>query len=393
MCVGPGIQSRPFFVVFPLRGAPGVRGSVPGLTTGGAAVRYRNRTCRSAYGWWHGEACHAHRSPASSLRSAAPLVRAGTLRPHDLLRPPARARGNARRPAVDGRFGLVEPLTNGGFTRAHTDIDIAIPQDEQRGRGDELMHAGIWWRLASCERISTVISTSSCIGARVPGPCCGAASACAFGDSPPTASRRERRAVLRRRVPLRAERAQDPDLDGGQSLDVRRPLVVHVALPGGVTIPVEDPTMSRRCGVRAVVRHGTRTTIASRPPRRSQDSRVIAMHGTALPDELVLAHQLVGCADRLRDRSARAARLCRAAATSRLGEMVSVPDDSAVREPAVLHVPEARNRIVRLGAQPRVQLSRVLFPAYLDGGRSGATGGRPSTPPRSITRCARCCSR
>jgi hypothetical protein len=38
--------------------------------------------------------------------------------------------------------GLVEPLTNGGFTRAHSDIDIAIPRDALEAAATAVLRAG-----------------------------------------------------------------------------------------------------------------------------------------------------------------------------------------------------------------------------------------------------------
>jgi hypothetical protein len=49
--------------------------------------------------------------------------------------------------ALDGQpwmvvSGLVEPLTNGGFTRAHSDIDIAIPRDNLEAAAVAALRAG-----------------------------------------------------------------------------------------------------------------------------------------------------------------------------------------------------------------------------------------------------------
>lgn len=138
--------------------------------------------------------------------------------------------------------GLVEPLTRGAFTRAHSDIDIAIPQDGLDAAATALLRAGF---ALTVRVLRTHLSRELDVEVHRstgPGP------------------------LLRRSKRLRLWRlTADGDLDEravpsyvdvfpyvlsgrsirildcNQSLDVRRPLIVHVSLRGGVTIPVEDP--------------------------------------------------------------------------------------------------------------------------------------------------------
>ena len=138
--------------------------------------------------------------------------------------------------------GLVEPLTSGRFTRAHSDIDIAIPREGLDAAAAALLRAGY---TLTTRLLRTHLT----------------------GDLDVEVHRRARPGPLLRRcrrlriwrltvdgelderaVPsyvdvfpyvLDGRRIWIPDC--GQSLEVRRPLVVQVSLPGGVTIPVEDP--------------------------------------------------------------------------------------------------------------------------------------------------------
>ena len=138
--------------------------------------------------------------------------------------------------------GLVEPLTNGGFTRAHSDIDIAIPQDNLEAAAVAALRDGyVLTTRIFRTHLTRALDVEGHLRVR-PGP----------------SSRRCRRLRLWR---LTADGELDERvvpsyidvfpyvlsdrkiwiLDSGQRLDVRRPLALRVTLPGGATIPVEDP--------------------------------------------------------------------------------------------------------------------------------------------------------
>jgi hypothetical protein len=138
--------------------------------------------------------------------------------------------------------GLVEPLTSGGFTRAHSDIDIGIPLDKLEAAALAMLRAGF---VLTTRIFRTHLNRELDVEAHLrigPGP------------------------LMRRCRRLRLWRLTDDGelderivpsyidvfpyvlsdrkiwiLDGGHRLDVRRPLVVPVSLPGGSTVPVEDP--------------------------------------------------------------------------------------------------------------------------------------------------------
>lgn len=138
--------------------------------------------------------------------------------------------------------GLVEPLTNGGFTRAHSDIDIAIPRDHLEAAAAAALRNGF---VMTTRVFRTHLNREF-----------DAEGHLRIG--PGRLMRRCRRLRLWR---LTADGELDEGLapsyidvfpyvlsdrkiwilDGGQQLDVRRPLVITVSLPGGVTVPVEDP--------------------------------------------------------------------------------------------------------------------------------------------------------
>jgi hypothetical protein len=149
--------------------------------------------------------------------------------------------------ALDGQpwmvvSGLVEPLTNGGFTRAHSDIDIAIPRDNLEAAAVAALRAGF---VLTTRVLRTHLNSEFDVEVHL-------------RASPGPWLRRCRRLRLWR---LTTDSELDESVvpsyvdvfpyvltgrkiwlvDSGHLLDVRRPLVVQVSLPDGITIPVEDP--------------------------------------------------------------------------------------------------------------------------------------------------------
>jgi len=155
--------------------------------------------------------------------------------------------------------GLVEPLAKGAFTRAHSDIDIAVPLDRLDAALAAVLNRGY---VLTTRVMRTHLSRDFDLEVHlriVPGP-------------------RTRRCRHLRLWHLTAggelDESASPSyvdvypyvltdrefriLDTGQCVDVRRPLAILVRLPGGATVPVEDPLYldlvrdsRRRSGARA----------------------------------------------------------------------------------------------------------------------------------------------
>lgn len=138
--------------------------------------------------------------------------------------------------------GLVEPLTKGGFSRAHSDIDIAIPQDCLENAAAALLRAGF---VLTTRIFRTHLNRDYDIEAHL-----------RIGSGPLLQQCRRLR-LWRLTVEGDLDETAVPSyidvfpyvlmerkmwiLDGGPPLDIRRPLALKVAIPGGITIPVEDP--------------------------------------------------------------------------------------------------------------------------------------------------------
>lgn len=138
--------------------------------------------------------------------------------------------------------GLVEPLTTGAFSRAHSDIDIAVPEDRldamveaasRRGyvvttrvlrtHASRRFDAELHWRVKPHE------STRRWRHLRLWRPTQG-------GELDES--------VVPSYIDVFPYRLSDGEiwiLDTGEHLAIRHPLAFPVDIPGGATVPVEDP--------------------------------------------------------------------------------------------------------------------------------------------------------
>jgi hypothetical protein len=138
--------------------------------------------------------------------------------------------------------GLVEPLTNGGFTRAHSDIDIAIPQDNLEAAAVAAQRDGfVLTRRVFRTHLTQGLDVE--VHMRIdPGPLMRRCRRLRLWRLTADGDLDER--VVPSYIDVFPYVLSDRKiwiLDSGQTLDVRRPLAVQVTLPGGATIPVEDP--------------------------------------------------------------------------------------------------------------------------------------------------------
>jgi hypothetical protein len=166
--------------------------------------------------------------------------------------------------ALDGHpwmvvSGLAEPLTNGGISRAHSDIDIAIPRDALEVASAAALARGF---VLTTRIFRTHLSASLDVEAHL-------------RIDAAAAARRPRHLRLWR---FSARGTLDESavpayidvfpyllsdrklwiLDSGQQLELRRPLVVQASLPDGTKVPVEDPyyVEALRCQRRQRPVHG-----------------------------------------------------------------------------------------------------------------------------------------
>lgn len=138
--------------------------------------------------------------------------------------------------------GLVEPLVNGRFARAHSDIDIAVPIASLRAAAEAARRRGY---ALTTRVLRTHATLRSDLEAHL-------------RIEPPMLRRRHRRLRLwrldmggefdERRFPAYVDvfpydlvDHRMHILDSGQRLPLRGALWTRIPLPGGVCVPVEDP--------------------------------------------------------------------------------------------------------------------------------------------------------
>ncbi|HQU48250.1 MAG TPA: hypothetical protein PLM09_03820 [Casimicrobiaceae bacterium] len=139
--------------------------------------------------------------------------------------------------------GLVEPLRCGRFNRAHSDIDIAVPLADLEAAARAIVAAGF---VLTVRVLRTHVSRAYDLEIHL--------------RVEPHALRRHRRHLRLWRIRADGdldERAFPPYvdvfpyvvadghmhiLDSGQRLELRCPLHSPISLPGGVCVPVEDPS-------------------------------------------------------------------------------------------------------------------------------------------------------
>ncbi|CAG0996022.1 hypothetical protein BURK1_02541 [Burkholderiales bacterium] len=138
--------------------------------------------------------------------------------------------------------GLVEPLRCGRFTRAHSDIDIALPLPDLEAAARSVVRSGY---ALTVRVLRTHVSRAFDLELHL--------------RIAPASLRKPRRHLRLWRLTAGGdldERAFPPYidvfpyvvadqhlhiLDSGQRLAMRCPLAAEVSLPGGATVPVEDP--------------------------------------------------------------------------------------------------------------------------------------------------------
>jgi hypothetical protein len=164
--------------------------------------------------------------------------------------------------------GLVEPLMSGRFTRAHGDIDIAVPLPNLGAAVAAVLQSGY---VLTTRVLRTHLSSKFDLEAHL-------------RIEPGLLAWRHRRLRLWRLTadgeldesvfppyvdvfPFIVEGREMHILDSGRRLPLQRPLMITASLPGGGSVPVEDPCYLealRNSGLRAPARGGL-PTLRRRP--------------------------------------------------------------------------------------------------------------------------------